>query len=220
VSNGQAQDPDELFDIVTFNGDPTGERKRRADIHRDGDWHRAIHVWVVSVIDGVAYLHVQRRSLHKDTSPGLLDPTVGGHLGSGETWRDALRETEEEIGLRVNETDLVYAGTRRGVGEGEPGIIDREIQDVFFGRRDVPLAAFRPNPAELSALVRVRIDDLLALFAGGRSEIPAESLDAISGDITQVEIARAEFGRQVDRYVYRVAISARQYLADERHFGV
>ena len=46
-----AQDPDELFDVVDAGGNLTGIVKRRGDVHRDGDWHRAIHVWVIGVDD-------------------------------------------------------------------------------------------------------------------------------------------------------------------------
>ena len=215
-----AQDPEEIFDVVTFEGVPTGARKRRADIHRDGDWHRAIHVWVISEIGGVQYLHVQRRSMYKDTSPGRLDPTVGGHLNAGETWREAIRETEEEIGLRVMVDDLIYAGTRRGIGEGEPGIIDREIQDVFLVRCDAALDTYRLNSHEVSALIRMRIADVLRLFTSEVDTIEATSFDGETGVVGQVQIQRHEFGRQLDRYLYRVAIAARSYLSGETHFAV
>ena len=46
-----AQDPGEPFDVITADGRPTGRVKTRAEIHRDGDWHRAIHVWVAGVDD-------------------------------------------------------------------------------------------------------------------------------------------------------------------------
>ena len=41
--------PDELFDVLDAAGRPTGRAKRRADVHRDGDWHRALHCWVLDV---------------------------------------------------------------------------------------------------------------------------------------------------------------------------
>src|SRR5215218_4884038 len=41
-----AQDPGELFDVVTSGGEPTGIVKPRWQVHRDGDWHRSIHLWI------------------------------------------------------------------------------------------------------------------------------------------------------------------------------
>jgi isopentenyldiphosphate isomerase len=215
-----AQDPGELFDVVDFNGRATGAQKRRADIHRDGDWHRSIHIWVVGQIDDSGSILFQRRSLAKDTSPGMLDPSVGGHLATGENWLAALREADEEIGLTVSEADLVYAGTRRGVNESDPAIIDREIQDVYFARHDGPLTAFAPNPAEVSGLVRLGIGHALDMFTGAITEAPIEVMDASSRRIERSTVDRAEFGLQTDRYVYRVAIAARAFLAGERHFSI
>jgi isopentenyldiphosphate isomerase len=215
-----AQDPDELFDIVTVVGEATGRRKRRGDVHRDGDWHRSIHIWVVGQHDGTDFLLLQRRSLAKDTAPGKLDPTVGGHLGAGETWQDGLREADEEIGLTVTEQDVVYAGTRRSIGAGEPGVSDQEIQDVFFVRNDAPLTEYRPNLAEIAGLVRMTVDDALELLSGNQDEARVQTLDAATLRVRQGTIARADFGVQLDRYVYRVAIAARQFLAGERHFSV
>ena len=49
-----AQDPGELFDVVRGDGAPTGRIKPRAAVHRDGDWHRAVHVWVTGIEDSGA----------------------------------------------------------------------------------------------------------------------------------------------------------------------
>src|SRR5687767_2706683 len=107
MTDGEAQDPRELFDVVTADGRPTGRTKARAEVHRDGDWHRSLHVWVAGIgEDGEPFLTFQRRGFGKDTWPGLLDATVGGHYRAGEGLTEALREVEEEIGLRVTAGDL------------------------------------------------------------------------------------------------------------------
>src|SRR5215207_6864343 len=172
-----AQDPSEPFDIITANGKPTGRVKSRADVHRDGDWHRAIHVWVAGVDDrGAPFLTLQRRSPHKDTWPGRFDATVGGHYRAGETLVETVREVEEEIGIISELKDLRPLGIRVCANEAQPGIIDREIQDVFLLRDDRPLEVFRPNPAELAALVRFPLETLLPFLAGESAEIDGESL--------------------------------------------
>ncbi|MGI8964105.1 MAG: NUDIX domain-containing protein, partial [Thermomicrobiales bacterium] len=56
-----AQDPEELFDVVNADGSPAGIVKRRADVHRDGDWHRAIHIWVYGANDRGPFLLMNRR---------------------------------------------------------------------------------------------------------------------------------------------------------------
>ena len=87
---------DELLDVLDDNGNPTGERKPRSAVHLDGDWHRALHLWVVR--EGHLVV-LQRRAADKDLEPLKLDVTVGGHYRAGELFVDVLREAEEEIGL-------------------------------------------------------------------------------------------------------------------------
>jgi isopentenyldiphosphate isomerase len=216
-----AQDPGEPFDVITADGRPTGRVKMRAEIHRDGDWHRAIHVWVAGVDDrGAPFLTFQRRSPHKDTWPARYDATVGGHYRAGETLAETLREVEEEIGIIPDPRELRSLGVRVCANEAQPGIVDREIQDVLLLRDDRPLETFRPNPAELAALVRFPLQTLLPFLAGESEEIDGASL---APQATQAEPTTArgdDFIPTVDRYFLRIAIAAQQSLRGERYVAV
>ena len=217
---GLAQDPGELFDVITYAGEPTGDVKRRADVHRDGDWHAAIHVWVVGRRDGRDLIMFQQRSQAKDTFGGKLDATVGGHLTAGETWQDALRETEEEIGVRYDLTQLVPLGRRTAIGSTLPGIQDNEIQHVFAVRDDRPLIEFVPNPVELAALVQFDIDELLELLAGNVTSLSGKIIRPGQPEAAHERFGPDDFATLVDRYYYRVGIAVRMMLAGERHFSI
>jgi isopentenyldiphosphate isomerase len=219
-ADGVAQDPSELFDVLSADGTPTGQVKRRADVHRDGDWHRSVHVWVAGIGDGQPFLVFQRRGLKKDTWPGRLDATVGGHYRHGETQGEALREIEEEIGVEVRKEELRRLGVRLCASESEPGILDREIQDLFLLHDDRPLTAYRPDPAELDALVRLSIDDLLKLFAGEVDEIIGVDIRPGESSATTANINEDNFIPTNDYYFYRIAIAAQRALAGERHVVV
>lgn len=214
------QDPSELFDVVTFDGKPTGRTKRRGDVHRDGDWHRAVHVWVTGIDERGPFLTFQRRSLAKDTWPGRLDATVGGHFRAGEDLPETLREVEEEIGIAVELTDLRYIGKRICINEVEAGIVDHELQDVFLLRDDRPLTAYRPSPAELAALVRFSLPELLDLLGERRDSISMRSIAPGSVEIEEGTATAEDFILLFDRYFYRVAIAAERFLAGEAHISV
>jgi len=80
-----------------------GMIKPRAAVHRDGDWHRSVHIWLT---DGTSFL-LQRRSVHKDTHPGLLDVSCAGHLsGSDASLLTAVKELDEELGFSATEAEL------------------------------------------------------------------------------------------------------------------
>jgi len=181
---------DELFDVLDSDGRRTGVVKRRGDVHRDGDWHGALHVWVGGLGSYGAFVVLQRRSLSKDTWPGALDVAVGGHLRAGETLAEAIREAEEEIGLAVSLADLVALGRR--FAHSETGR-DNEVQQVFGVRSDRPLGAYRLHEDEVDAVVSVPLDRAIAVFDGACEA--AEGIELRRGEAAShpVEVTIAGF---------------------------
>jgi len=141
-------------------------------VHRDGDWHAAIHVWVGAVVEGVATVVLQRRSRTKDSHPGLVDVAVGGHVGAGETPAEAMREAREEIGLELTIDDVTFIG-RRFVSALPH---DNEVQDVYAVGVDLPLEAFVPHPLEVDAILRMPLVDARRLVTGEASAVEAVEL--------------------------------------------
>jgi isopentenyldiphosphate isomerase len=215
-----AQDPGELFDVVLADGTPTGHSKPRAAVHHDGDWHRALHLWIAGTEpDGTPFLMFQLRAEGKDTWPNRLDVTVGGHLGSGEDLADALREVHEEIGIDPDAAAIIPLGTRICANEPATGVIDREVQSILLLHDDRPLDGYHPNPAEVSALARFPLPALLEFLAGDGEEITGMILRP--GDRPRPEsVERDRFIPNVDRYFYRVAIAAAAALRGDRHLAV
>jgi isopentenyldiphosphate isomerase len=149
-------------------------------VHRDGDWHAALHIWVGGIDEGGRpFALFQRRSQTKDTWPGSLDVAVGGHFRAGEILSEALREAEEEIGLPVGPQDVTRLGRR--FARGSAGM-DNEVQEVFALRSDLPLDAYRLHPAEVDAVVLVSFDAILALFEGRQAAV--EGVERVRGGIT------------------------------------
>lgn len=92
-----AQNGDEMFDVVDASDQVIGQLTRR-EVHAGGYRHRAVHVLVFDS-DGRVFL--QKRSMAKDSSPGLWDSSCSGHVDAGESYdAAACRELAEEIGLR------------------------------------------------------------------------------------------------------------------------
>jgi isopentenyldiphosphate isomerase len=221
VQLNPAQDPGEPFDVITADGKLTGRVKPRAEVHRDGDWHRAVHVWVAGMdARGESFLTLQRRSPHKDTWPARFDATVGGHYRAGETLTETLREVEEEIGILPDLRELRSLGVRVCANEAQPGIVDREIQDVFLLRDDRPLETFRPNPAELAALIRFPLKTLVPFLAGEASEIDGASIAPAATRTEPITARIDDFIPTVDRYFLRIAIAAQHVLRGERYVAV
>ena len=160
-------------------------------MHRDGDWHGALHIWVGGIDEsGRPFALFQRRSRSKDTWPGALDVAVGGHIRAGETLGDTVREAEEEIGLRVAAGDLARLWRRFA---RSPGGFDNEVQDVLALRSDLPLAAYSLHPDEVEAVVAVGLEEALALFDGSAQAAPGLELRRGGGDPEETVVTVAGF---------------------------
>lgn len=158
----------EQLDVLNEDGHPTGITKPRSQVHLDGDWHRAIHIWVVRGNDLVL---LQRRALTKDLEPGKLDVSVGGHYRASEIFIDAIREAEEELGITFRPGQLEYLHTVKSVRE-YPDLdsprLDREFQEVYVGRDDRPLDEFRLPPDEVDTVYEVPVTAAIELLEDGQ----------------------------------------------------
>jgi len=90
---------EEVFDVVNERDEVIGQ-ECRAEVHRLGLQHRAVHVLIFNQ-HGEVFL--QKRSMTKDTFPGAWDSSAAGHLDRGESYDAcALRELREELGLELS----------------------------------------------------------------------------------------------------------------------
>jgi 8-oxo-dGTP pyrophosphatase MutT (NUDIX family) len=138
----------------------------------------------------------------KDTWPGYLDTAIGGHIRSGETLAETVREAEEEIGLAVSLDDLTRIGSR--VTGGTRGrVVDREVQSIYAVRCDQPLADYRLHPQEVDALVAVELDAIRRLFSAEVERVPASECPR-DGQPFAVTITRDDFAIRDRSYVLSV----------------
>jgi isopentenyldiphosphate isomerase len=152
---------EELIDVLDSTGAPTGVRKAKREIHRDGDWHRAAHVWIMKS-DGRVLL--QKRATAKENWPGWWDVSAAGHCSAGESAVDtALREVSEELGLALDARELTHVATLRdSVVLNGGAYIDNEIHEVFLVRRDVDLRSLTLQPGEVDDVALVAVGELLS----------------------------------------------------------
>jgi isopentenyldiphosphate isomerase len=95
---------------------------------------------------------VQRRSLRKENNPGLWDVSAAGHLSAGESATDAaVRETFEELGLRITPRDLRFVTTLRDSSTlNDQTYLDNEFHEIFIVRRELDLASLALDAEEVA----------------------------------------------------------------------
>jgi isopentenyl-diphosphate delta-isomerase type 1 len=89
---------EEIFDVVNERDEVIG-KSSRAEVHRQGLRHRAVHVLIYN---SKGEIFLQKRSMKKDNFPGTWDSSAAGHLDCGESYDAcALREVKEELGIEL-----------------------------------------------------------------------------------------------------------------------
>jgi isopentenyldiphosphate isomerase len=206
----------ELLDIYDENQVHIGV-KERADVHRDGDWHKVFHCWVVyRGADGVDYLVMQMRGPDKDTFPNVLDVTAAGHYQAGEDIQDGIREVQEELGIEVNFDDLVPLGQHIGVAH-YGNLIDRQFCDVFLLVHSQDIKQYHYQKEELAGLVVFSIQDGLKLLTGQVEKISAR---AAGLDKNAMQISLDDFVPREGDYIDRVLLLAIRCLNGEHNLAL
>lgn len=207
---------EERFDIYDDNMTFLGI-KPRSQVHRDGDWHRSFHCWVIyRDTGGVDWVLMQRRAPDKDTYPNYLDVSVGGHLSAGESLENVVRETEEELGLHVEFGDLIPVGLRVTASRPSSETIDREFNHLYFLTHEQPLDSYAPND-EISGLVVFKIDDGLALCAGEVETIEGMYARYHPFETERITLRMTDFVPTQDHYLYRALVTAKRCLNGEKY---
>lgn len=125
----------DLIDVLSEVGLRTGEVLPRAEIHRLGKRHRAVHLYLFNSQNEVL---LQRRSLTVDHYPGLFGISVTGHINAGEfSSHTVRREIEEELGLDASQLkfDFLFSFFQEAVLNET--YIDRQFNDVYVTRADI-----------------------------------------------------------------------------------
>ncbi len=172
----------EYFDIVKETGKPTGEIVSRDIAHRDGILHRTAHVWVIRECDGEVQILLQKRSMDKDSFPGMYDTSSAGHIPAGdEPLPSAQRELAEELGINAESEQLEYIGTFRIQYEKEfHGSLfrDNEISWVYVYREPVDIAQLTLQASEVEEVRWFALDEVCEEIRHSRARfcVPSGSL--------------------------------------------
>ena len=144
---------DEYIDVATKDGKLTGEKELKSIIHKQGLYHHTAHIWLYTKNKEIL---LAQRSSKKAICPLLWDVSVAGHIDAGETPKQAaIRETQEEIGLKLIENDLKLIGVFKCFQTYPNGLIDNEFHNTFIAELKTPLfdLSLQENEVEQVKLV-------------------------------------------------------------------
>lgn len=135
---------------------------------RAGVLHGAAHVWLWREVDDGIEVLMQQRAQDKPTWPGFFDISAAGHIDFGETpLKAAVRETKEELGVDIAETDdirLLFVN-RQYIVDETSGYIENEFQWVY-GLKYTFKSDFTLADGEVDGLVWHKLRDLHDIMEG------------------------------------------------------
>lgn len=137
----------EYLDVCDSDGKLTGEKKTKQEAHEKGLWHRSVHVWIVNSKNEIL---IQKRSPFIDNHPNKWDISAAGHVSAGEDdITSALRETEEELGLKIFPEEFIQIGELKQMSE-RAGYINNEINPVYVVRKNLKIDQIRKQYEEVA----------------------------------------------------------------------
>lgn len=155
----------EFFDILDKNGQKTGRIKERSLVHEDGDIHGTVHIWIRRKTEKGYDLLLQKRSRQKDSYPGCYDISSAGHISAGdEPLESAIRELEEELGIKATEEQLKEIGIHEGVMHGNfygRDFKNHEISTVYVYEEPVDITKLKLQKEEVEEVKWIDAEELI-----------------------------------------------------------
>ena len=155
----------EFFDILDEKGQKTGQIKERSLVHEDGDIHGTVHIWIRRKTKKGYDLLLQKRSSQKDSFPGCYDISSAGHISAGdEPLESAIRELNEELGIKATKQQLKKVGIHEGKMKGNfygREFKNHEISTVYIYEEPVDITQLKLQEEEVEEVRWMDVEELL-----------------------------------------------------------
>ena len=139
----------ELLDIYDRTGKKKGITVFRGEYIKPDDYILVVHVYIYN--ENGEFL-IQRRSRKKKVNSGKWDITGGAVKAGEESQPAALRETEEEIGLKLDPAHVRFVGRSISI---------KHLVDVYFVETEVDVNQLVLQEEEVSDVKMIPVEQLL-----------------------------------------------------------
>lgn len=140
---------EEYLDILDEQGNKTGESRPYLEVHEKGLTHSAVHVWIINDKNEIL---IQKRQSDRRFYPSHWDISAAGHVSAGQTSVEAaIRETKEELGLDIQESDLIFLG-RVYESFATSQFINKEFDDIYIVKRNMEISDITLADGEVEAV--------------------------------------------------------------------
>lgn len=154
----------ELLRVVDSSGNDTNEIIEREELHNRGKLHNEVTIYV---INNKKQILLQRRSKNRRFCPNMLG-VIAGHVEYNEVPIEcAIRELKEEIGIKVNKTNIYNLYDRYLVKEK----FNNHFMYSFYTICDKKEEDFKIQKEELSYVKWYDLDDVIEMTKNNNKEV-------------------------------------------------
>ena len=159
----------EYFEVLDELGNKTGEIKERELVHKDGNWHRAVHIWI---INDLCEILLQKRSAKKENHPNMWHVSCAGHIVSkDDNIETVIKEIKEELGIDVNKEEIEFLFTIKEHNIAKMDYIENEFKDIFIIRKNVDIKDIVIDLEEVSEVKYVSIEEFKKMSENQNSNV-------------------------------------------------
>lgn len=149
---------EEQYDILDEHGNKTGEVLPKSIVHDKELLHGSVFIWIYNSKSEVL---LQLRAKDKKSFPGVWDVSVAGHISAGDKpIETAVREIEEEIGVKVSPHELKQVDFVADAGRWLPSKIHPEMCWVFILHKELDPHKLNIQKEELTAIKLQLLSDI------------------------------------------------------------
>ncbi len=153
---------EERYDVLDEHGHKTGQVLPKSEVHEKELWHASAFVWIYNDKGEVL---LQLRDKNKKSFPGLWDVSVAGHISAGDSPElTAVRETEEEIGIKISESELEKVEYTYDIAPYLPNKKHPEFCWVYILHKNLELKDLKIAEGEVTDVRLINVDQLLREF--------------------------------------------------------
>jgi len=132
---------EEIIAVVNEK-DEVVDTKQISYIHKVGLLHRESYIYLINFNNEVL--------LQKRSDNSLWDHSAAGHFSEKESYKEgAIREFEEELGVKIETIDLKEIGYER-INTIKPNKKNFRFVKIYFIKKDIPLENFKIAHTEVS----------------------------------------------------------------------
>lgn len=158
-------DKEELLQVLTENGEPTGKLEKRSVVHDKGLFHMEVALFVYNSKGEVL---LQRRSKNKRSNPNKLGIVAGHVVGFSSAIETVKTECSEEIGVEINEKELKLLNVEKRYNENNNNNI---YQYFYVYKCDKDVSEFKIQTEELSEVIWVPFKKVEQMMLNNDSEV-------------------------------------------------